>query len=85
MDRDIENLEARLKGLLAQQEKLQRQLGMHNGQEKTGARSRDTPWSFSGSRAVQARAKRSERARLDQVNRQIEKTRRELSRYLDSF
>ena len=85
MDSDIVALEARLEKLLEQQKRLQEQLGVHRHAETASARKRDRPWAFSARRAVEARAKRGDRARLDRVNRQIEQTRLALSKHLDAF
>ena len=80
---DKKTLQTKLEGLLRRKAELEKQLGITRAKEQSSTRSNDTKYRVSSVRAVQARAKKGEKAMLKAVNQMIQRTRNQLQSMQD--
>ncbi len=78
-----QELEQELEALLRRKADLEARLGMTRAGEKASTRKSDTKYRVNSGRAVQARAKKSEKALLRTVNQMIQQTRNRLRQEQD--
>ena len=76
---DKQQLELKLDGLLKRKAELEQKLGTTRAVEKDSTRKSDTKFRVNSGRAVQARAKKSEKALLATVNQMIQRTRNQIN------
>ena len=79
-----EALEQKLEALLQRKAELESRLGMTRAGEQASTRNSDTKYRVNSGRAVQARAKKGEKALLRTVNQMIQQTRTRLRQLDDS-
>jgi len=72
-------LEKKLAALLKRKEELEARLGTTRATENASTRKSDTKYRVNSGRAVQARAKKGEKAMLQMVNQMIQRTRSQLN------
>ena len=72
-------LEKKLDALLKRKAELEKKLGLTRGSEKGVTRNTDTKYRVSSGRAVQARAKKNEKAMLRTINQMIQRTRSQIA------
>ena len=72
-------LQRKLDALLKRKSELEQRLGNTRAGEKASTRKSDTKYRVNSGRAVQARAKKSEKAMLKMVNQMIQRTRSQLN------
>ena len=72
-------LEQKLDALLKRKAELEQKLGLTRASEKGATRKTDTKYRVSSGRAVQARAKKNEKAMLQTVNQMIRRTRSQIA------
>ena len=75
----IAELETKLENLLKRKAELEEKLGVTRANEKDTTRRKDTKYRVSSARAVQARAKKGEKAMLQMVTQMIQRTRTKIS------
>ena len=71
-------LERKLEALLRRKAELESRLGVTRAGEKASTRRSDTKYRVSSGRAVQARARKGDKALLHSINRMIQQTRNRL-------
>ena len=76
---DKQQLNQKLEGLLKRKAELEAKLGITRATEKDSTRGSDTKFRVNTGRAVQARAKKSEKALLATVNQMIQRTRNQIN------
>ncbi|MBX2868089.1 MAG: hypothetical protein KTR18_05415 [Acidiferrobacterales bacterium] len=74
-----EQLEKKLAALIQRKEELEQRLGTTRATENASTRKSDTKYRVNSGRAVQARAKKGEKAMLQMVNQMIQRTRSQLN------
>jgi len=74
-----ESLEKKLAGLIKRKQELEQRLGATRAIENASTRKSDTKYRVNSGRAVQARAKKSEKAMLQMVNQMIQRTKNQLN------
>ena len=72
-------LEQKLDALLKRKAELEKKLGLTRASEKGVTRNTDTKYRVSSGRAVQARAKKNEKAMLRTINQMIQRTRSQIA------
>lgn len=72
-------LEQKLAALIKRKEELEQRLGTTRATESASTRKSDTKYRVNSGRAVQARAKKSEKAMLQMVNQMIQRTQSQLN------
>ena len=74
-----QSLEQKLEALLKRKAELEEKLGATRATEQASTRKSDTKYRVNSGRAVQARAKKSEKAMLQMVNQMIVRTRSQIN------
>ena len=74
-----ESLEKKLAGLIKRKQELEQRLGATRAIENASTRKSDTKYRVNSGRAVQERAKKSEKAMLQMVNQMIQRTKNQLN------
>lgn len=74
-----QSLEQQLKALLKRKAELEEKLGITRATEKVSTRKSDTKYRVKSARAVQARAKKGEKAMLKMVNQMIVRTKSKIN------
>jgi len=72
-------LEQKLEALLKRKAELEQKLGLTRASEKGVTRNTDTKYRVSSGRAVQARAKKTEKAMLQTINQMIKRIRTQIA------
>jgi len=72
-------LENKLAGLMKRKQELEQKLGATRATESATTRKSDTKYRVNSGRAVQARAKKSEKAMLQMVNQMIQRTKNQIN------